>query len=73
MSAPADEYQPGDEGLEAAHTADTVQNDYKSRTGQSHIPVVGDETKVEDPINAATADSDAQLGLSFDHLSKLSF
>ncbi|EXJ56874.1 hypothetical protein A1O7_07218 [Cladophialophora yegresii CBS 114405] len=61
MSAPGDEYQPGDEGVEAAHTADTTQNDYKSRTGQSHIPVVGDETNVEDPIDERTADSDAQL------------
>ena len=62
MSAPTDEYQPGTEGLEGGHTADTVQDDYKSRTGQSHIPVVSDNAGVEDPIDAGTADSDAQLG-----------
>src|SRR5690242_10562321 len=63
MSAPNEEYQPGTEGLERGTTADTTQNDYKSRTGQSHIPVVGDEARVEDPIDETTADSDAQLGL----------
>ncbi|KAJ9610377.1 hypothetical protein H2200_005154 [Cladophialophora chaetospira] len=61
MSAPNDEYQPGSEGVESAHTADTTQNDYKSRTGQSHIPVVADNAAVEDGIDRRTADSDAQL------------
>ncbi|KEF61396.1 uncharacterized protein A1O9_02962 [Exophiala aquamarina CBS 119918] len=61
MSTPNDDYQPGTEGVEASHTADTTQNDYKSRTGQSHIPVVGDDSKIEDPIEANTADSDEQL------------
>jgi hypothetical protein len=63
MSAPNDEYQPGTEGVEGAHTADTNQNDYKSRPGQSEIPVVGDDAKIEAGINEATADSDAQLGM----------
>jgi hypothetical protein len=64
MSAPNDDFQPGTDGLEGSTTADTVQNDYKSRTGQSEIPVVGDETSIEDPIDEASADSDAQLGVS---------
>lgn len=55
MSAPDSEYQPG--------TADTTQNDYKSRTGQGEIPVVGDDATIEDPIDAQTADSDDQLGM----------
>ena len=63
MSAPNDDYQPGSEGVEGGHTADTRQNDYKSRTGQSQIPVVGDDARVEDGIDERTADSDAQLGL----------
>ncbi|KIW65378.1 hypothetical protein PV04_07643 [Phialophora macrospora] len=61
MSAPNDEYRPSGEGVEGAHTTDTTQNDYKSRTGQSQIPVVGDEARIEDPIDERTADSDAQL------------
>lgn len=63
MSAPDSEYQPG--------TADATQNDYKSRTGQGEIPVVGDDAAIEDPINAQTADSDEQLGMCsfpFDHV-----
>lgn len=44
---------------------DVMDNDYKSRTGQSHIPVQGDEKPVEDPIDPATADSDEQLGKLF--------
>jgi hypothetical protein len=64
MSAPNDEFQPGTEGLETGTTADTVQNDYKSRPGQSEIRVVGDEAPIEDGINANSADSDAQLGSS---------
>jgi hypothetical protein len=63
MSAPNDDYQPGTEGLESGTTADTVQNDYKSRTGQSEIKVVGDDAPIEDGVDARTADSDAQLGL----------
>ena len=59
MSAPNDEYQPGSGG------GNTTQNDYKSRTGQNKIPVVGDETRIEDPIDENTADSDAQLGPRF--------
>ena len=56
-------------------TGEVVDNDYKSRTGQSEIPVQSDEAPVEDPINPDTADSDQQLGTlrtvclsSIDHL-----
>ena len=42
---------------------DVMDNDYKSRTGQSEIPVQGDDKPVEDPIDATTADSDEQLGM----------
>lgn len=62
MSAPNDEFQPGDVGVESAHTGDTTQNDYKSRTGQSEIPVVGDDAAIEGGVDRKTADSDAQLG-----------
>ena len=59
-----DEYQPGSDSIEGVSGADTIQNDYKSRTGQGHIPVQSDETPVEDPIDPKTADSDATLGRS---------
>lgn len=38
-------------------------DDYKSRPGQSEIPVTGDNAAVEDPIDPATADSDETLGM----------
>jgi hypothetical protein len=40
-------------------------NDYVMRDGQKGgpIPVQSDSAKVEDPIDAATADSDEQLGM----------
>ncbi|KAL2433553.1 hypothetical protein ABEF95_005705 [Exophiala dermatitidis] len=61
MSA-ADEYQPGTEGLEGSTGPDTVDNDYKSRTGQKgQIPVQSDDAPVEDPMDANVADSDEQL------------
>lgn len=42
---------------------DSMDNDYASRTGQSHIPVVKDDTQIEDPIpNDGSADSDEALG-----------
>lgn len=45
-----------------APTGDVQDNDYVSRTGQSHIPVTKDSAPVEDPIDPNTADTDAQLG-----------
>lgn len=62
-SNPNDEYRPSDDpGAESAAGADTAQDDYKSRTGQSHIPVQSDSAPVDDPIDGAKADSDEQLG-----------
>ncbi len=46
-----------------------MDNDYKSRTGQHHIPVQSDEAPVSDPIDPATADSDETLGKSLSVLS----
>lgn len=65
MSAPTDDYQPGDEGLDQPTTADTNQNDYTSRTGQKQapVPVQSDNDPIEDPIDADTANSDEQLGM----------
>lgn len=61
---PGDEYQPSDDtGVERGQNPDTTQDDYKSRTGQSEIPVQSDSAPVDDPIDAATADSDEQLGV----------
>ena len=64
MSAPNDNFQPTGEGLEQGTTADTIQNDYTSRTGQKQapIPVQSDNDAIEDPIDATKADSDEQLG-----------
>lgn len=42
---------------------DSMDNDYKSRTGQHHIPVQSDDAAVNDPIDPATADSDETLGM----------
>ncbi|KAF2761029.1 hypothetical protein EJ05DRAFT_250645 [Pseudovirgaria hyperparasitica] len=42
-------------------TGNFQDNDYKSRPGQSEIPVTSDDAPIEDPIDAATADSDEQL------------
>lgn len=48
----------------------TTQDDYVSRTGQKDVvPVQSDNDNVEDPIDAETADSDAQLGQFFLHKS----
>lgn len=47
-------------------SADVVDNDYKSRTGQSHIPVVSDEAgngELDD--NAVPSNSDEQLRKRF--------
>lgn len=52
-------------------SGDFQDNEYQSRTGQSEVPVQSDDKGVEDPIDPSTADSDAQLGMSF--LQPLSF
>lgn len=40
-------------------------NSYVSRQGHKNEPlgVVSDETKIEDPVDSRTADSDQQLGM----------
>lgn len=38
-------------------------NEYKSRPGQSEIPVVGNDSTIESGVNPATEDSDATLGM----------
>ena len=38
-------------------------NDYKSRTGQSEIPVVGDNQIEQGGVDPATEDSDETLGM----------
>ncbi|KAK1497046.1 hypothetical protein CTAM01_08058 [Colletotrichum tamarilloi] len=45
-----------------APTGDVQDNEYVSRQGDREpVSVLGDDAKVEDPIDAETADSDAQL------------
>jgi len=41
---------------------DTVDNTYASRPDQKHIPVIKDETPVEQPNDAVNPDSDEMLG-----------
>ena len=66
MSSADDQYeQQNDVTGGDVPAGDAGDNDYKSRTGQSHIPVQSDQAPVEDPIDPATADSDETLGMSF--------
>ena len=68
MSSADDQYeQQNDVTGGDVPAGDAQDNDYKSRTGQSHIPVQSDDKAVEDPIDAATADSDETLGKPFPH------
>lgn len=70
MSSADDQYeQQNDTTGGDVPAGDSIDNDYKSRTGQSHIPVQSDTAPVEDPIDPATADSDETLG---DYLLSLS-
>ena len=63
MSSADDQYeQQNDLTGGDVPAGDAQDNDYKSRTGQYHIPVQSDDKPVEDPIDAATADSDETLG-----------
>lgn len=57
-----DQYEQQNDYTKDAPAGDAKENDYVSRTGQSHIPVQKDEAPVDDTYNAATADSDEQLG-----------
>ncbi|KAF2748191.1 hypothetical protein M011DRAFT_486050 [Sporormia fimetaria CBS 119925] len=58
-----DKYEQENDYSETAPPGSKSVNDYVSRSGQkqSAIPVQADEAPVEDPIDAATADSDEQL------------
>lgn len=51
-------------GLEDVPTGSVQDNSYVSRPGEKAepIPVQSDDMKIEDPIDANTADSDRQLG-----------
>ena len=63
MSSADDQYeQQNDTTGGDVPAGDSMDNDYKSRTGQSHIPVQSDDAPVADPIDPATADSDETLG-----------
>ena len=63
MSSADDQYeQQNDVSGGDVPAGDAQDNDYKSRTGQHHIPVQGDDAPVNDPIDPATADSDETLG-----------
>ena len=66
MSSADDQYeQQNDMTGGDVPAGDAGDNDYKSRTGQSHIPVQSDQAPVEDPIDPATADSDETLGMFY--------
>ncbi len=66
MSADDQYEQMNDQVTGDVPAGDAQDNDYVSRTGQKQgpIPVQSDNDRVEDPINAGTADSDEQLGKS---------
>lgn len=65
MSSADDQYeQQNDVTGGDVPAGDSMDNDYKSRTGQhTHMPVQADDKPVEDPIDPATADSDETLGM----------
>jgi hypothetical protein len=48
-------------------SGNAMDNDYKSRTGQSEIPVQADEAPVEATEYTNGGDSDAQLGMYLQH------
>jgi hypothetical protein len=43
---------------------DTIDNSYTSRSGQTHVPVVKDETPVEQPNDRVNPDLDEMLSMS---------
>lgn len=63
MSSPDDQYEHQNDFTSDAPIGSVSDNNCKSRTGQSQIPVRKDDAPVEDPINSATADSDETLGM----------
>lgn len=48
---------------------EVIDNDYVSRSGHKGepVPVQSDNTKVQDPIDGKTANSDEQLGMNLSH------
>jgi len=58
-----------------APSGEFTDNSYVGGGANEQVPVVSDETKVEDPIDGAQADSDAQLGiyLPFPHPSLIPY
>lgn len=44
---------------------DTIDNSYASRPGQTSVPVVKDETPIEQPNDATNPDSDEMLGMCY--------
>ncbi|TVY50442.1 hypothetical protein LCER1_G009400, partial [Lachnellula cervina] len=63
-SSADDQYETqNDRPAHGVPSGDAQDNAYVSRTGQKQgpIPVQSDGADIEDPINADTADSDAQL------------
>lgn len=73
-TAPGDEFQDDVVGTESGTGADTTQDDYASRTGQSHIPVQKDGAAIEAGgyEDRKVADSDEQLSTCFIVLWKVS-
>lgn len=64
MSSADDLYEhQNDTASRDVPAGDSIDNDYASRTGQSEVPVQKDDAPVDDPIDPATADSDATLGM----------
>lgn len=71
MSSADEQYEQQNDVVSGdAPAGDAQDNDYVSRPGQKNapIPVQSDNDTVEDPIDAATADSDEQLGMIFPFL-----
>jgi hypothetical protein len=52
-------------GVQDAPTGDYQEDSYVSRPGQKEqpVPVQSDSDRVDDPIDAEQADTDAQLGM----------
>ncbi len=63
MSNANDEYNKQDTTTDdIPQGGDTIDNSYASRTGQTSVPVLKDETPVEQPNDARDPDSDRALG-----------
>ena len=68
MSSADDQYEQKNDATGGDVPAgDSMDNDYKSRSGQYQIPVQKDDAPVHDPIDPANADSDETLGKLSSH------